>query len=213
MGTAVSSGAPRQRRLRQRWVLTLIGFLFAASGILRLGTMEFAWANVEAPTPEPVAGAPPSPRIETTRALQDALAEIAGLRADLDVRAAALADREQAVAAAQSLVEDRLAELAAAEARLEALIATSDTAAETDLDRLTRVYEAMPPETAAALFEQMPPSFAAGFIARMTPPAGAALMGALRPEHAYAVSVVLATRNSSAPRLDGVETVASDTER
>ena len=204
--------APR-RRLRQRFLLTLIGFLFAASVVLRIGSLDFAWATVGEPSPPTAVEAPVAPPPDMTRALQDALAEVAALRAELDRRAAALADREQAVAAAQLLVEDRLVELQAAETRLEALIATSDAAAETDLDRLTRVYETMPPETAAALFEQMPPSFAAGFIARMAPPASAALMAALPPEQAYAVSVVLATRNSSAPRLDGAETAAADTQR
>jgi flagellar motility protein MotE (MotC chaperone) len=205
--------SPRRRRLRQRSLLTLIGVLFAASVVLRIGTLDFAWATVDEPQAHAAADPPVAPPPDMTRALQDALAEVAALRAELDSRAAALADREQAVAAAQLLVEDRLAELEAAEARLEALIATSDAAAETDLDRLTRVYETMPPDTAAALFEQMPPSFAAGFIARMTPPSSAALMAALPPEQAYAVSVVLATRNSSAPRIDGAELAASDTQR
>lgn len=205
--------APRRRRLRQRSLLTLIGFLFAASVVLRIGSLDLAWATVGEPSPPSAVETPVATPPDMTRALQDAMAEVAALRAELDRRAAALADREQAVATAQLLVEDRLAELQAAETRLEALIATSDAAAETDLDRLTRVYETMPPETAAALFEQMPPSFAAGFIARMTPPSSAALMAALPPEQAYAVSVVLATRNSSAPRLDGAETAAADTQR
>jgi flagellar motility protein MotE (MotC chaperone) len=212
MMPANPSGALRRRRFRQRSLLTALGLVFAVSAILRIGTLEFAWAAAD----DPVAAVPAAPTLVPTdviRALQDGLAEVDGLRRDLDERAARLADRERAVMAAQTLVEERLAELEAAEARLSALIATSDEAAETDLDRLTRVYETMPPDTAAALFEQMPPSFAAGFIARMTPPASAALMAALPPEQAYAVSVVLATRNSSAPRLDGAETAAADTER
>jgi flagellar motility protein MotE (MotC chaperone) len=43
-------------------------------------------------------------------------------------------------------------------------MALSDTAAETDIDRLTRVYETMEPDAAAPLFAQMEPSFAAGFL-------------------------------------------------
>lgn len=215
MQQSAPSGARRPRRLRQRWVLTLLGAVFAVSAVLRIGSLEFAWAASDGP-PDPVDVAavtePPVPA-DMTRALQDALAEVEALRLELDARAAMLADRERAVMAAQTLVESRLAELQTAEARLEALIATSDQAAETDLERLTRVYETMPPDTAAALFEQMPPSFAAGFIARMAPPASAALLAALPPEQAYAVSVVLATRNSSAPRLDAPETAPADIQR
>lgn len=204
---------PRRRtRWRQRWLLTLLGMVFAASAILRLGTLDLAFAEA-ADTPDPMADLSSlhSPQ-GTARALQSALAEVASLRDALDRREAETADRERAVAAAQALVEDRLAELEAAEARLEALIATSDQAAESDLDRLTQVYETMPPETAAALFAQMPPSFAAGFLVRMAPAASAALMAELSPEQAYAISVVLATRNSSAPRLETGESGGPDTE-
>jgi len=186
--------------------------VFAASAILRLGTLDLAFAEaVDARDPGADMAALP-PRQGTAQALQSALAEVAGLRATLERRETEIGDRERAVAAAQLLVEERLAELEAAETRLEALIATSDQAAETDLDRLTQVYETMPPETAAALFAQMPPSFAAGFLVRMAPAASAALMAELSPEQAYAISVVLATRNSSAPRLETGGTGGTDTE-
>ena len=197
-------------RLRLRSWLTLLGLVFAVSAVLRVGALDLAWATADDGAAHSMA--PITLPADITRALQDATEEVAALRRDLDARSAALAEREAAVALAQSLVEARLAELAEAETRIEALIAVSDTAAETDLDRLTRVYETMPPDTAAALFTQMSPSFAAGFLARMTPAASAALMAAMAPEQAYAVSVVLATRNSSAPRLGGAETGAPDTD-
>lgn len=200
----------RRRRWRQRFLLTALGLVFAVSAILRLGSLEFAVA--QAP-PASDASLPAAVEPGVARQLQSALAEVEALRLALETREIAVADRERAVAAAQTLVEDRLTELAAAEQRLQALIATSDQAAETDLDQLTRVYETMQPEVAAALFEQMPPSFAAGFLARMTPPASAALLAELPPDRAYAVSVVLATRNSSAPRLDATAPGSPDTER
>lgn len=204
-------GTPPRRRLRQKWLLTLLCLVFAISAVLRIGTLDFAWAADDSPAD---GAATPSPAsADLLRVLQEGLAEVDDLRRDLHEREAVLADRESALMAAQTLVEERLAELEAAETRLAALIATSDQAAETDLERLTRVYETMPPETAAALFAQMPPSFASGFIARMAPPASAALMAAMPPEQAYAVSVILATRNSSAPRLDGPESGGIDTER
>jgi len=203
-----------RKRLWQRFLLTGLGLVFAISAVLRLGTLDFAYATtpgdpaVTDPVPDLAAGADPG----LARSLQGALVELEALRLALDQREGDLADRERAVAAAQTLVEGRLAELEAAEARLSAMIALSDQAAETDLDRLTRVYETMPPDTAAALFEQMTPSFAAGFLARMTPPQSAALLSELSPEQAYAISVVLATRNSSAPRLGMDPAVPEDTE-
>lgn len=207
---------PPRRRWRQRSLLTGLGLVFAVSAVLRLGALEIARAQAPESADVVSVAAPATPQPGIAGQMQAALAEIDTLRLALEERDLALADRERAVAAAQALVEDRLAELEAAEQRLQTLISTSDRAAETDLDQLTRVYETMQPEVAAALFEQMPPSFAAGFLARMTPAASAALMAELPPEQAYAVSVVLATRNSSAPRLDPTIPAAAavpDTER
>jgi flagellar motility protein MotE (MotC chaperone) len=205
----------RRKRLRQRSLLTVLGIVFAISAVLRIGTLDFAFAD--APTDAAAFAARelvPTRTIDANlaRGLQDAIAELDAVRLDLERREAEIADRERAVATARALIEDRLADLEAAEDRLETLIATSDQAAETDLDRLTRVYETMAPETAAALFGQMPPSFAAGFLARMTPAASAALMSELLPEQAYAISVILATRNSSAPRLGPAASSEEDTE-
>ena len=210
----MTAARPRNRQRRQRWGLTALGLLFALSALLRLGSLEGASAEaVEAADPTPVAAPMASgPMPAMVEALQDALTEIADLQSDLQGREAALADRERAVAAAQALVEERLADLEAAEARLEALIATSDSAAEADLERLTRVYETMPPEQAAPVFEQMQPSFAAGFLARMSPAASATLMAELPPEQAYAISVIIATRNSAAPRLQGGPATPPETE-
>jgi flagellar motility protein MotE (MotC chaperone) len=208
------AAAQTRRRPRRRWGLTALGLVFALSALLRLGTLEGAFAEAEVDDPVAPAGAAlsPEPSAAMAVALQEALAEIEALRGGLEGREATLIDREQAVAAAQALVEARLSELEAAELRLEVLIAQSDSAAETDLDRLTRVYETMPPEEAAAVFAQMQPSFAAGFLARMSPAASATLMAELPPEQAYAVSVVIATRNSASPRLDNPPGEGAETE-
>jgi flagellar motility protein MotE (MotC chaperone) len=139
--------------------------------------------------------------------------EVAMLRERLAAREAELDDRERAIEVAQVLIEDRLAELEAAEERLSNLIQVSDTAAEGDLNRLTEVYETMGSEQTAALFAQMDPNFAAGFLTRMSPAASAAIMAELEPAFAYAVSVVIATRNAGAPTLDEPDTSpATDTD-
>jgi flagellar motility protein MotE (MotC chaperone) len=205
---------PRRTKWRQRWLLTALGLVFAVSAVLRIGTLDLAFAQAVTPPPLPDAAiAADSARpVGATQALRAALDEVEALRRVLQTREAEIADREQAVATATALIEDRLAELAAVETRLEALIATSDRAAETDLDRLTRIYETMPAQEAAAVFEQMQPGFAAGFLARMAPAASATLLAELSPEQAYAVSVVIATRNSSAPRLAPGETALPETE-
>ncbi|NHX27768.1 hypothetical protein HA397_27890, partial [Escherichia coli] len=86
----------------------------------------------------------------------------------------------------------------AAEDSLRATLTLAETAAESDLARLTAVYENMKPKDAAGLFEQMSPDFAAGFMGMMRPDAAAQIMAALDPATAYSISVVLAGRNARA---------------
>ncbi len=204
----MAAATRKSTRWRQRGLLLLLAGGFAVSGLLRLGAIDFAFAaSGDEAAPATNAGYMPSTPI--TAPLDDALALIEGRAEALDARELALDGREQALAAAQEMVESRLARLEAAEVRLRDLIEMSDTAAEADLARLTTVYETMRPEEAAAVFGQMEPSFAAGFLSRMRPDAGAALLAELPPETAYSISVLLATRNSAAPRLDAVE---ADTE-
>jgi len=64
---------------------------------------------------------------------------------------------------------------------------------------LTQVYETMNSADAAALFSQMDPGFAAGFLARMQSDAAAGVLAELDPAIAYSISVLIATRNASAP--------------
>lgn len=179
-----------------------MSLIFAASVILRLSAMDFDLISMaEASDPDPITSL-----AGPTAPIRAALDEVTALRDRLAAREAELDDRERAVEAAQVLVEQRLAELEAAEIRLEALIQTSDSAAEGDLARLTQVYETMDPAHTAALFAQMDPNFSAGFLTRMTPASSAAVMSELDPATAYAISVVIATRNAAAPTLQAPAT-------
>ncbi len=132
--------------------------------------------------------------------------ELIALLAQVKAREAALAEREAEIEArveVLSLVEEKvaadLARLKEAEASLRATISVANQAAESDIARLTSVYENMKSENAAPLFQQMEPSFAAGFLGRMRPDAAAAILAALEPELAYTISVVLAGRNADVP--------------
>ncbi len=189
--------APKPRRLKRGGILLTLGLLFAASVVLRLGTIDLSFVSAaEASDPEPITSL-----AGPTAPIRAALDEVNALRDRLAAREAELDDRERAVEAAQLLIEQRLADLEAAEIRLETLIQTSDTAAENDLARLTQVYETMDPAQTAALFAQMDPNFSAGFLTRMTPASSAAVMSELEPRTAYAISVIIATRNAAAPTL------------
>lgn len=186
-----------------------LGIVFAASVALRVGTLDMSLVSTaEASDPDPVSSV-----VGPTAPIRAALDEVTALRDRLAIREAEIDDRERAVEAVQLLIEERLATLEAAEIRLQALIQTSDSAAEADLARLTEVYQTMEADQAAALFAQMDPNFAAGFLTRMSPAASGAVMAELDPTIAYAISVVIATRNAAAPtREEPASTPGTDTE-
>ena len=127
------------------------------------------------------------------------LAEVRERAEALDRREAEMDARVEVLALVEERVASDLARLEAAEAELRATISVANQAAETDIARLTSVYENMKSENAAPLFQQMEPSFAAGFLGRMRPDAAAAILAALDPELAYTISVVLAGRNADVP--------------
>ena len=183
-------------RLRRngRGAPILLALALAGGGALHLGqAIGAALAMVPANEPSPQAPvACPQPPAALAKAL---LAREEQVKLEED----ALRDRQAVLALANAALDRRLQELAESQASLRATIAQVDSAAEDDISRLTRVYEAMKPADAAALFESMAPDFAAGFLARMQPDAAAAIMSGLSPQAAYAVSVVVAGRNATAP--------------
>lgn len=136
-----------------------------------------------------VTEAPPAALVAALQAREDRL----------DMREEQFEARMQALRVAEAEINEKLTALAEAEASLSALLALADDAAENDLARLTEVYASMKPEDAAALFEQMEPGFAAGFMGRMQPAAAALIMTDLQPETAHLISVLLASRNATAP--------------
>lgn len=170
-------------------VLWLIGVLFCASATLNL------FSGVEAAVAEQAKAelADEKPDMDAViLALQNREAALDDREASLEARAKEIENAEQQLYQARDALE-------AAEASLKATMAKADGAEEADLARLTSVYENMKPKDAAALFKEMAPEFAAGFLARMRPDAAAALVAGLEPKSAYAISLILANRNAKAP--------------
>jgi len=199
--SAASPARPRRRRRSTRGALTVIAVLLVGSAMLRLGNsagQAFALASEEIETTS-LAAAPPGMACDAPGDLQPLLTALQAREARITQREDAIRNRMQALRLADEEIESKLAALAQAEEELRATIALAETAAEGDLERLTKVYETMKPKQAAALFEEMSPEFAAGFIGRMRPEAAADIMAGLSPEAAHRFSVVLAGRNAEVP--------------
>lgn len=190
---------PRKRAKRARGALMLIGGLLIVSAVMRIGNdVGQAWARGTPDEGEPT---------ETRRAvactsdadLQAMLHDFQEREAQLQRREAAMAERQRSLTQADLEIEAKLASLKEAEQALRQTMMMADTAADSDIDRLTKVYENMKPKQAAQLFEEMSPEFAAGFLGRMRPEAAAGIMAGLSPQAAHTFSVVLAGRNAGAP--------------
>tara|TARA_R110000787_G_scaffold286347_1_gene404301 strand:+ start:4430 stop:5083 length:654 start_codon:yes stop_codon:yes gene_type:complete len=181
----------------------------SASGVFaqdsQLPTTPVATAN-SAPISDKVAEAGPG-QVSSGSALSKNKDEITNLIKALIERETQVSEREKqlevrlrALSVADEEIEKRLVNLAETEESLRATLSLADEASEKDLARLTTVYENMKPKDAALLFEQMAPNFSAGFLGRMRPEIAAEIMAGLSPQIAYSISVILAGRNSSAPK-------------
>ncbi|MBN2759001.1 MAG: hypothetical protein JXQ79_00760 [Rhodobacteraceae bacterium] len=172
----------------------LLAALFFTAGLSRLslGVVTAIAADTTAtPATEPQPDTPNAGALfEALRAREARLLE----------QEQALAARADALRTAEENLRTQIADLQAAEERLSATLAVTESAAETDLIRLTTVFEHMKPPQAAALFSTMDTEFAAGFIARLDPQFAGEVMAELDPTLAYGISAVLAGRHAQTPR-------------
>jgi len=175
-------------------VLMLLTLLFFGAGLSRLSMGVVQALAADGPPPEHTA---------TTSETDEAGTLFQALRARearLQKQEQALASRAKDLATAEARLRAQITELQAAEQRLKDTLALTEGAAETDLARLTTVFEHMKPPQAAALFATMDTEFAAGFIARLNPQFAGQVMAELDPTLAYGISAVLAGRHARTPR-------------
>lgn len=196
------TGRRKPRRRMRGGTLVLIAGLLIVSATIRLGMQ--AGPALARQMAERSDGQQAYDPLRAGTADRDELAQVLialrERRAALEQRERVLEDRARAIELADAALDRKLSELVEAEEALRAMVSVADGAAETDLARLTDVYDKMKPKEVAELFESMDPHFAAGFLARMRPEAAAGVMAGLSPQAAYSISVVLAGRNANAPK-------------
>lgn len=179
--------------------LFILAAVFAISAILRIALhADAAWAVVEkisSPTSPVEQGVACGPEIQ----IEPILMELTTRQQELDERTAAITENEAALALIKTELAEKLQDLEQAEARLADMISMSQSASQNDLTQLTAVYSAMNPKQAAALFETMDPEFAAGFLTLLDPQIAGEILAGVSPEKAYALSVIVAGRNATAP--------------
>ncbi len=174
--------------------------LFLSSGVFRISDHGIAIAEgvtslVDTASSEVDAHA----TCETEEDIARVLSVLQEREATLKQRETNLENRLQALKAAEEQIDLKTQNLIDAEKNLKSTMAMADGAAEKDLTQLTQVYESMKPKQAIPLFAQMDPQFAAGFLGRMRSEVAAQIMAGLDPQKSYAISVILAGRNSNVP--------------
>jgi flagellar motility protein MotE (MotC chaperone) len=181
---------------RPNKILPILCVLLLISAVVRLG-------SVAGPANALVSDEPASEQImEPVKSCEAALdfgmvtAALTRREATLTKAEKAIAVRRQALSVAGAEIDRKMTELMAAESALKDTLTLADSAAENDLIKLTEVYENMKSKDATAVFEHMDHDFAAGFLGRMSASAAAGILAGLAPEKAYAISVILAARNS-----------------
>jgi flagellar motility protein MotE (MotC chaperone) len=181
-------------RLLQRGLMWGIGVCLIASAALRIGAhADAAVATTEAAGKTSPPAACPQPPAEIARALLQREAALRTREAELTAEATRLDELRREV-------EQQVAQMQATESDLRRTISLAEGAAERDVQQLTEIYQAMKPKDAAALFNGMDPQFAAGFLGRMRPTEAAGIMAGMDPGAAYAISALLAGRNTDVPR-------------
>lgn len=189
----------RKRARPAQNVLAILAMLLVGSAVIRIGSGGgFAFA-ANPDTEDVVTREPKGPDSDVTPELLALLESLREREVALQERTLAMEARMQVLKRAEAQIAEDLAQLQEAEAKLRSTIADVNAAAESDIDRLTAVYENMKAEQAADLFSRMEPSFAAGFLGRMRSDSAAAILAGLEPDLAYSISVVLAGRNADLP--------------
>jgi len=182
---------------RPRLALTVLAAGFVLSAGLRAGVVVAALPDSLSQTVRDGFGNPlaqsenAAPR-ERTDVL---VAELREKRAKLAQREQTLDTRAQSLEAIEERLRSRLDDLSRAQRELERTAALVDDAAGRDVRHLAEMYQTMKPKQAATIFDRMEPSFAAGFLAEMDANAAAQILAGMEADKAYAVSLLLATRN------------------
>ena len=152
-------------------------------------------ARAAAPPPPAPAPPPPDPVDQAERALLGRLRE---RRSEIEAREAALLSREAVLAAAERRLTARLEEMAALQARLEALERGRGEREEAGWRGLVKTYEAMRPRDAATVFDDLEMPVLVQIVNRMREAKAAPVIGAMRPDRARSLTAELARLRAAA---------------
>lgn len=157
-------------------------------------------APTPAPPAAPPAAPPPAPVDPGPSAAERALLQdLRARRVALEARAEALEARDALVAAAERRLAERVDQLAALQARLEALDQTRRERDEANWRGMVKTYETMRPRDAAAIFNELDQPVLLQVLDRMKEAKAAPVLAAMLPDRARQVTADLAKWRTRMP--------------
>ncbi len=169
--------------------LVVLGAVFFASFIGRIAVLASeASGGAQAPHEREAGGIGAGLDGELASAVKDRMYA-------LDRRETAIADREAELKTYEAQIDKRLAELEAANKKLQANIQVVQDARSADIQKLAAIYEGMKPAQAGQIINEMDAKFAAGLLSAMNNEQAALVVANMDSQKAYLVSVILANRS------------------
>lgn len=129
----------------------------------------------------------------------DVLQALSERRRQLDERERTVEQREALLKAAEQRISEKVNELKAIQAKLEASLKKQESEREEQLRRLVKVYENMKPKEAARIFEQLDDNVLIDVAERMKEVKLAPVLASMEPKRATLVTTELSKRRESRP--------------
>jgi flagellar motility protein MotE (MotC chaperone) len=168
-------------------------YVFSAFSLDHLGQ-----ASAQTPANPPV----PSPRDITDDGLKeerDLLALLQKKQKDLDARESAIKAEEEKIRALKNEVLEKIDALKALDDKLSAKLDIEKTNDDKRLKELAKVYEATPPQKAAAMLEKLETKTAAGITINMKRERAGLIWGYLDPQKAVEITREITKTTKSSP--------------
>lgn len=151
-------------------------------------------AEAAAPTPEQCLTTLNSAAEEMGLSSQEivVLRSLQKRREELDGRESGIETREQAAVAAESRLQEQIAELKKVETEIQALLTAMDAKRDERMTALVKTYEAMKPKDAAKIFDGMEDALLLDIAKSMKSSTLAAVMSTMQPKRAEALTKLIA---------------------
>ena len=125
----------------------------------------------------------------------DLYKQLMGRREQLDKRAQELDSREALTLVAEKRIDQKIKEMEALRAQLQALVGQASEAQVAQIENLVKIYEIMKPKEAAKIFESLEMPILLGVVQKMKPARTAAVLAEMNPEKAKEVTTALTKRD------------------